>query len=509
VSAVTQSAAAFADSDLEDRDGDCDRRRSSDGGFDSVSYARRTHLVLVLVWLLGAGAPASAVVEIVGETRATLAWEAASGPVAGYVVYITLNDDAERLHSRVEETAAAVEGSVGDEFTIRVAAFDAESNPGPSSLSSDLVRFVAAAAPDPTPEPEPEPEPTPEPIPGEEPPPLAEDPPAGEAPAALLDFDGDGLSDVLLRHEASGEMEFWSMEGGRIAATSPLPSLPPGWTVAGNGDYNGDGFADVLCWNDETGRLDLWLVTDGDVIGGGMLHEGLDAGWEVVASGDYDRDGDADILLHNLELRVLEIWSLDGTSVAKITPLAGDLGERWSVIGSGDYDGDGVSDILWREEGGNSRKRWRSGGRHTIGVWFMEDLAVVDEVVLAEDISSSFAFAGTGDYDGNGQSDLLWRRTWNGRIGVSLLDADLRLTSKTIERKTRVRHRVVGSGDFNGDGHTDILVEYTRGWTSAKKRLLRVFLMNGSRVLASHAVADLAPGWYAVGVGEESPTTHP
>jgi hypothetical protein len=462
--------------------------RSVEKVFGSLSSSRKTHLLLWLPWLLAAGAPTGAAVELAGTTRATLAWEDASGPVVGYVVYITLNDAPQQIHSIVATNGLTVGGSVGDEFTVRVAGIDGENNLGPLSPSSDLIRFVAEQESEPAPDPEPEP------IPDEEPPRGDEPPVEIDALATTLDFDGDGVSDVLLRNEQSGEMEIWLMEGGRIAAMSPLPALPAGWSVVGNGDYDGDGFADVLCRSDDTGRLDLWLVYDGLVIGGGALGDASDLGWEVVASGDFDGDGDADVLLRNLELRALEIWSLDDSGAVAITSLAGDPGETWSAMGSGDYDGDGVSDVLWRRASG--RTKGRRSDTQTLEVWFLEDLAVVDAIVLAEDVTNAIAFVGSGDYDGNGQNDLLWRRTSSGRTGIFMLNDDLTFGSEMISRKTRTHQHLVGSGDFDGDGNTDLLVEDTEA------RRLYVYLMSGSRVLATPAVADLGPGWHVVGAGE-------
>ena len=65
-----------------------------------MSCARETQLVLLLVAMLGLGAPARAAIEIAGEPRAVLTWEPASGPVAGYAVYITWNGAAEASSCR-------------------------------------------------------------------------------------------------------------------------------------------------------------------------------------------------------------------------------------------------------------------------------------------------------------------------------------------------------------------------------------------------------------------------
>jgi hypothetical protein len=58
---------------------------------------------------------------------------------------------------------------------------------------------------------------------------------------------------------------------------------PAAWQFAGIGDYNGDGVSDVLWRNTATGEVDTWLVNDGHKVGGGAIGE-VSTAWTSSAS---------------------------------------------------------------------------------------------------------------------------------------------------------------------------------------------------------------------------------
>ncbi len=73
-------------------------------------------------------------------------------------------------------------------------------------------------------------------------------------------------------------------------------------------------------------------------------------------------------------------------------------------MGTGDFDGDGKSDILWRDTSGN------------VAIWLMNGA----QVTLAAGVGSaptSWSIVETGDFDGNGKSDILWQDT-SGNVAI-------------------------------------------------------------------------------------------
>ena len=82
-------------------------------------------------------------IAIVGTTSANFAWTAASGPVAGYAVFVNRNGAGYPAAPSQQVTApqATVSGSYGDTVVIKVAAYDSSNHLGPFSADSALYQF--------------------------------------------------------------------------------------------------------------------------------------------------------------------------------------------------------------------------------------------------------------------------------------------------------------------------------------------------------------------------------
>ena len=98
------------------------------------------------VGVLGLAAPAFGVA--IEGTEATFTWAAASGPVAGYNVFVIRNGVPGTSPEIVVAFAMATVTSLpNDTIFIRVSAFDSAGNQGPVSPPSETVVFTAAGPP--------------------------------------------------------------------------------------------------------------------------------------------------------------------------------------------------------------------------------------------------------------------------------------------------------------------------------------------------------------------------
>ena len=69
-----------------------------------------------------------------------------------------------------------------------------------------------------------------------------------------------------------------------------------------------------------------------------------------------------------------------------------------TVVKTGDFNGDGKSDILWCDSAGNT------------SIWLMNGATVAQTGPFVQ-IPNNWSIADTGDFNGDGSSDILWNDT--------------------------------------------------------------------------------------------------
>ena len=60
---------------------------------------------------------------------------------------------------------------------------------------------------------------------------------------------------------------------------------------------------------------------------------------------------------------------MNGAAVSSIANIGG-VSTSWSIVETGDFNGDGKADILWRDTGGNTT------------IWFMDGMQIVQSAGL-------------------------------------------------------------------------------------------------------------------------------
>jgi hypothetical protein len=125
---------------------------------------------------------------------------------------------------------------------------------------------------------------------------------------------------------------------------------------------------------------------------------------------------------------------------------------NWKIVGTGDFNGDGKPDILWRNT---------STGQNY--VWYMRGVngatrASGSWIEIVADLS--WTIVGAGDFNSEGKPDILWRNTATGQNYVWYMNGAngaTRASGAWIETVADLNWKIVGTGDFNSDGKRDIL----------------------------------------------------
>ena len=272
------------------------------------------------------------------------------------------------------------------------------------------------------------------------------------------DFNGDGRSDILWRN-VDGQMSNWlgQANGGFVQNNANAAAVvPTSWQIAGTGDFNGDGRDDIL-WRNTDGQLSNWLAT----ASGGFTQNNANAAavvstaWQVVGTGDFNGDGRDDILWRNTNGTVTDwLGTAAGGFIANDANAARFVPTSWTVVGTGDFNGDGRDDILWRNSNGQV-SNWLGQAN---GGFILNDANALTNV------DTAWKVVGTGDFNGDGRDDILWRND-NGQLSNWLGQANGGFVNNGAVSGAFVplAWSVVAIGDYNGDGRDDILWRNSNG----------------------------------------------
>jgi hypothetical protein len=298
---------------------------------------------------------------------------------------------------------------------------------------------------------------------------------------------------IVWRHRVSGDNSLWMMNGGAmLSASGPLERVADtSWTVAGVGDFNGDGRSHDILWRHQvTGENLMWLMDGRSILSGsGPVHQLTNLDWMVGGTGDFDGDGRSDILWHNTGNGKVSLWLMDGTTILPGTGPVHQLANLdWAVAGTGDFDADGRCDILWRNAG---------DGRNSL--WLMDGTTILPASGPVHQLTRlEWAVAGTGDFNADGRCDILWRNIDNGKNSLWLMDGTVMLPETgplpTVGKQSWV---VVGTRDFDGDGNADVL------WRNTGNGKNSLWLMDGPtlRQGTGPIQPEVDTDWEIVGTG--------
>jgi hypothetical protein len=274
--------------------------------------------------------------------------------------------------------------------------FSFQSNAGPSAAEGVQVRLTAQDAPG-----------------GDFPIPLM-----GPAPATASfvrgDFDSDGRTDILWRHEQSGENVLWYMNGANLVGgtfLTPAALTDTRWKMVGTHDFNGDLKNDILWRHDTAGENVAWFMNGSVLVSGTFLTPAAlaDTGWKMAGTGDFNGDSRPDIAWHHGSSGEVVLWYMNGVTLTggTFTSPSALPDTNWRLVGVADFSSplDGKPDFLWRNQISGSNL-----------IWFMNGSVRTSEssttpMMLAD---LGWKLVATGDYNLDLKNDFVWRHDATG-----------------------------------------------------------------------------------------------
>jgi hypothetical protein len=291
------------------------------------------------------------------------------------------------------------------------------------------------------------------------------------------DLDGDGKGDLFWQNRANGSTSAWELNDTKAHGVN-LPNAA-GWQVMDTGNFNGDGFSgDVLLRNTTTGLVDIWTDNAGQMSGADVDKATLD--WNIMGTADFNADGKSDILWRNEQNGYVSVWQMNGNHVAT-TYNPGQVGLEWHIVGAADFVGDGRAEILWRNANSGEIDLWTidgPGAGQTHGV-------------KIANLGLEWQVGGSGDFNGDGKSDILWQNKATGQVVIWEMNGSQVLQSQPIA--TLPSQWKVGSVvDANGDGKADIV------WRDSNTGQAVLWAMNGFTIDHQGPLGAVDNNWQTI-----------
>jgi uncharacterized repeat protein (TIGR03803 family) len=180
------------------------------------------------------------------------------------------------------------------------------------------------------------------------------------------------------------------------------------------------------------------------------------------------------------------IWNMDGNTLIGGGAVSPNPGPSFRAVGTGDFNKDGKSDILWQNTNTGQASIWEMNGNTLLGGG-----------PVSPNPGLSFDAVGTGDFNGDGFSDILWQNTSTGQASIWEMNGNTLMGGGPVTPNPGTAWKAIGTGDFNHDGFSDIL------WQNANTGQVSIWEMHGNTLIGGGPVTP-NPGtaWQAIGTGD-------
>lgn len=233
-----------------------------------------------------------------------------------------------------------------------------------------------------------------------------------------VDFDKDGIGDLVWRNKATGDNAVWLMKNSQgtigLSLSFLLPNAVAGWEIKGIADFDKDGKQNILWQNSTTGETAVWgvnytaanLSTNPFSLDPNKTKTltNFSPGWEMMGWVDMNKNNIADIVWQNKTTGETAIWELKSDVTVDKAYLGTNVGANsgWSIEGVADMNNDTVNDIVWRNNSTNDTAVWQ--------MKIQNGQTVLDNGYLLADkpTNSNWQLLAVTDTNNDGVPDFIW-----------------------------------------------------------------------------------------------------
>lgn len=205
--------------------------------------------------------------------------------------------------------------------------------------------------------------------------------------------------------------------------------------------------------------------------------------WPAVKA-DFNHDGKSDLVWHNKSTGATMIWLMDGgvrTATIALAPHDSQSGSNPPVVG--DFDGDGNVDLMWKPT-----------------IWFMNGTNMQSSATMTAPGAGN---GHPGDFGGDGKTDVLFTEAGSGSYDSTLIYPMDGATVKNA-RSLGFQSSAIGLwqcggiADFNNDGKDDIVWHYPLTGENV------VYYMNNTTIASAAFLPSIEddPNHVVVAVGD-------
>ncbi len=239
---------------------------------------------------------------------------------------------------------------------------------------------------------------------------------------------------------------------------------------------------DILWRNSITGDNAAWQTTDYQVTGNSLQGRISDTNWEIEAVGDFNQDGNQDLLLrHQVDgINLIRHLGADGTTAIGDVALPAIPDTDWHFVGTGDFNQDGELDLVLRHQVAGVNL-----------VWNLENEVVTSGTALAPIEDLNWQIEAIADFNQDGQSDLLLRHQTAGINLIRTMDGYNAIGDIALETVPDTNWSIEGARDLNGSGSADIV------WRHGLTGDVLAWEMNGTQRVQDHVLGQVDLTWQA------------